>query len=286
MESVHNRKSVGLVLVALLLFVCVMATLAVLVSRVVGYTKAEYYNMVELDGHIIESEMEIFHLTYDNASGVTTVKGIEGNTDKLIAPGTSNRFEFTLHNILEYPVTYFMTMEARVDGTDLWLPVEARVWDGSGRYLLGDAADKADVLALNTVADSGALDVDGYAPYTLEWEWPFEWGDDEYDTMLGNLSVEDDIGLTVIIRVLAEYDIPDDPTPGAESTPSAEPTPGTESTPTPPGSGTHDTPKTGDDAQIVLFALVFVGSLTGLCVVLPASGRKRKRAEDNERNEA
>jgi hypothetical protein len=39
-------------------------------------------------------------------------------------------------------------------------------------------------------------------PYILQWRWPFDI-DDEYDTMLGNLAVEEDISLTIVIRTTA-----------------------------------------------------------------------------------
>ena len=264
METAHNRKSTWLGMAALLLFTCVMASLAVLCSRVVGYTKADYYNTVALDDRIIQTELEIFHLSYDNDSGETTVKGLTGNTDKLIAPGTSNVFEFTLHNPVDYSIDYIMTMEARVDGTELALPVKARVWDRTNRYLLGSPSRMPDVMALNTVKDTGELGPDRYAPYTIEWEWPFEWGNDEYDTMLGNLAVDQDLRLTVIIRVLAEYDEePDNPNAG-------------------------NPPKTGDDSQLTLLALLCVSSFAGfVCFVLPLfrSRREKKLAEGDERYE-
>lgn len=264
MEASYNRKHAWLGLTALFLLVCVMASLAILVSRVVGYTKAEYYNTVALDDPIIQRELEIFRLTYDNASGETTVKGVEGSADKLIAPGTTNLFEFTLHNPLDYSIDYIMTMEARVEGTELRLPVKARVWDYTNRYLLGSPDEMPDVLELNTVEDTGELGPDRYAPYTIEWEWPFEWGDDEYDTMLGNLAVDRDLTLTVVVRVLAEYD----------------------EEPDNPDAGEH--PKTGDDSQLALFALMGGVSLTGFVVVLLPlfKSRRKKLAEGDERHES
>lgn len=258
MESAYNRRYAWLGMAALILFVCVMASLALLCSRVVGYTKAEYYNTVALDDPIIETELEIFHLSYDNASGETTVRGVTGNTDKLIAPGTTNVFDFTLHNPVNYSIDYIMTMEARVDGTELSLPVKARVWDYTNRYLLGSPEEMPDVMELNTVKATGELGPDRYAPYSLEWEWPFEWGNDEFDTMLGNLAVDQELRLTVVIHVLAEYDeAPDDP-------------------------GAGKPPKTGDDSQLTLFALLFMASFVGFVILLLPlikSRREEKRAE-------
>ena len=254
MRADHKRKRSGIVVAVILLLVCEMASLSALCSRVVGYTQAKFYNLVTISGDLLETELEIFHLSYDE-SGKMTVYGGEGNSDKLIAPGTSNIFEFTVHNPLEYTIDYIMTMEAKVDGTDIRIPVNARVWDYTNRYLLGSPDEMPDITELNTVEENAALGADKYAPYSLEWEWPFGWGDDEYDTMLGNLTVDDDITLTVVIRIIAEYDVPntDDPPPGLDGP-----------------------PNTGDDSHIWLFCLIAVVSLVGILFLLFYDGRKDK----------
>lgn len=152
-----------------------------------------------------ETEVEIFKMSYDNESGEITVQNNNDGIDKLLAPGTSNEYTFTLENSGNVPLDYTMSMEASF-GTEYTIPVYARVRQYDGSYLLGSAQNMRDALDINTVGDSGVLGVGRCAVYTLEWEWPFEQDADEYDTMLGNLAVDDDITFTVKILTKAEAD--------------------------------------------------------------------------------
>ena len=196
-----------------------------------------------------ETDIEIFRVTYENGSGQVTVNSENG--DKLLAPGTENTYSFALENTGNNALEYTMSMEAYfTDGTHV-IPVEARVRSHEGGYLCGTAEEYVPVLELNQVHDEGTLRVGYIMPYTLEWRWPFEI-DDEYDTMLGNLAVEEDISLTIIIRTTASYT----PDPG-------------------PGSGI---PKTGDTSQIGLMMTIMVASAAGLMILLIP---KRKREEGN-----
>lgn len=212
----------------------------------------------------MEAEVEIFKFSYDE-TGKVTVIGPEGNPDKLFAPGTSNLYQFTLRNPGDVALNYTLSMEAYYTGTDgLWIPIYTRVWDYTNTYLVGSPDEQVDVLELNTVDNYTAkLGAGRYAVYNLEWEWPFEREDengditenDIYDTMLGDLAVEKDLTLTIVIRTYAEYDEDAD------------------------GPGLTKPPKTGDESQVLLFSLLCGGSFVGLCGMIFAavkSGRKEK----------
>lgn len=300
MQKKRKLNIAGIGVLVAVLILCELVSTTVLFSRMISYTQAKFVNVMSLTEKSepggtnsnssdettagettapteetttrseqgtgkhpefrMEAEAEIFRFSYDNDSGEITVTGGEGNTDKLIAPGTSNLYQFTLQNPGDVSLDYTLTMEAYVTGTDLWIPVNARVWDYTNKYLVGSTDSMVDVMELNTVNESAELGAGRYAVYNLEWEWPFEWGDDEYDTMLGDLAVEDDLALTIVIRTVAEYDEnPDDP-----------------------NAGEIKPPQTGDDSNLVLLSLLCVGSFIGLCVMLFAffkSGRKEKQAE-------
>ena len=203
------------------------------------------------------AEAEIFRFTYDETGRLTVISN-NGGGDKLIAPGTSNRYRFTLENPGDVALDYNLTMEAYVTGTDLRLPVNVSMWDYKNKYIVGSADEKADVLELNTVNETAELGAGRYASYTLEWEWPFEWGNDEYDTLIGNLAADDDIELTIIIRTVAEYDEePDDPSAGIP-------------------------PKTGDDSYTAYLAAVCAVSFIAICLLLFVGGR-RKNVSGGER---
>lgn len=198
-----------------------------------------------------ETDVEIFRISYENGSGQVTVNS--NNGEKVLAPGTANEYRFTLENSGMAALDYELTMEAYFSDDALPIPVVARVTDYKGNYLAGSAEGKVDVLELNNVKQSGALTAGYVAPYTLEWEWPFE-GDDGYDTMLGNLAVDQDITLTIVIKTVATYC----PNPDI----------------------IEGNPKTGDTGNIQLAFTMMMASGAGLLVILLLP--KRKREEENE----
>ena len=299
-KSKKSASWIGVVVAILILLE--LASMTVLFSRMVTYTQAKFANVLSLidePGTVTESvadpaagttsgtdttvsdtegfkkhpefrmeaEVEIFKFTYDE-TGKITVIGPEGNEDKLIAPGTSNLYQFTLANPGDVALDYHLEMEAYVTGTDLWLPVNARVWDYTGKYLVGSPEEMPDVMELNTVSEDAELGAGRNAVYNLEWEWPFERPDengditenDIYDTMLGNLAVDEDLTLHIVIRTVAEYDeTPDNPNAGV------------------------NTPPTGDETMTDFFLVLMALSFLGICVLLLYS-RKSDR-DDREQTE-
>lgn len=190
-----------------------------------------------------ETDIEIFRVSYENGGGQTTVSS--GSGENVLAPGTANTYSFALENTGSHNVKYEMSMEAFfTDGTHV-IPVQARVCDHQGNYFAGTADSYVDVMELNTVSDAGRLRPGYIMPYTLQWQWPFE-TDDAYDTMLGDLAVEEDITLTIVIRTLASY------VPEADG----------------------GIPKTGDTTPIGLLATIMVCSAGGLLFLLLPRRRK------------
>ena len=284
-----KKQANSIIAVILLLVLLLVVSLSVLFSRVVPYTRAEFPNVhsllenevfetpisetevtiIETDDkdHIgnpkfeMDFEADIFKTYYDE-TGKTTVDTSDG--DNLIAPGTGNVYQFTLANTGDVALDYTMQVEAWVEGTDLWLPVNARMWDHTNRYLLGSADAMPDVLELDGITDSAELGAGRNAIYNIEWEWPFEREvvseEDQYDTMLGDLAVTDDLELHIRIRTYAEYDEkPDDP-----------------------DAGLYNPPNTGDESQLALLIVLCIGSFIGICVMLFAffkSGRKEEEQQ-------
>lgn len=187
-----------------------------------------------------ETDVEIFRISYDNETGETTVRSLDG--DKVLAPGVGSSYSFELENTGNVSLDYTLEMDAWFSDTEYPIPVFVRVTNGAGEDLLGTEAEMVDVLRLKEVSEAGTIAAGFVRGYTLHWEWPFEL-DDEYDTMLGNLAVEQDISLTIQIRTTA--------------TCSADPDA--------PG-GDH--PATGDTAQVGMYAVLMVLSLAGILFIL------------------
>ena len=187
-----------------------------------------------------ETDVEIFSIQYDNESGETTVRSTDGV--KILAPGTGSTYHFALENTGNVSLDYTLEMEAWFTDAAYPIPVAASVVGHEGEYLLGSAEEMVDVLRLEEVRQSGAIAAGNIMPYALNWEWPFEL-DDVYDTMLGNMAVNQDLTLTVVIKTTASYsEDPDEP-------------------------GGFP-PKTGDMAHIELYAVMMVVSMAGIIAIL------------------
>lgn len=208
-----------------------------------------------------ETEVDIFKVSYKNGRKEITVNGKKESGDKLIAPGTKNKYIFTLENTSNITLGYTLTMEAYIKGTKKEIPINVRVWDYKQKYLLGSNKQKEDVLKLNNVNEKASLGKGRCAIYFLEWEWPFDWGDDEYDTMLGNLSAKKDITLTVKIKTTASWDKnPEHASNGLLS------------------------PKTGQDQAIIRYLMIaFITAIlvAGITFFL---GFVKKKKDDEEKN--
>ena len=147
--------------------------------------------------------IEIFHKEYGGDYPITV---LTNNGDKLIAPGTTEEYTFSLKNTGDVPLTYKMWVESYIDPEAPRIPIEVKMKDSSGSWLTGSEADWAEFLSLNDVSDEGTLAVSSYANYSLSWLWPYESGDDPYDTWLGNRAVDEDLSVKIIIHVMACYD--------------------------------------------------------------------------------
>ena len=76
-------------------------------------------------------------------------------------------------------------------------PISVRLTNTSGDYLIGDKNTYVPVerAILSTHAD--LLGAYSYETYELEIYWPYESGNDSYDTFLGNLSAEKEVWVTM-----------------------------------------------------------------------------------------
>lgn len=195
------------------------------------------------------NDINIFKIAYDNVTGDITVDGVG---DKVIAPGTSNSYYFELVNDGDCGVDYSVIMNATLSNNVTSIPVEVKLSDYTGRYLVGSETTWNDVLDIKDIKEEGQLSSGNKMRYNFSWQWPFESGNDEYDTFLGNLAVNEDITLTITINTLATANV--DAVGGVE---------------------------TGDNSQIMTYAII-AGVAGCAMLLLLFMGKKRKDDEDED----
>lgn len=203
-------------------------------------------------GGVYHKEIQVFHAEYGE-NGEITVKSAAG--DRVVAPGTENQYDLYVRNVGEVPIRYeleaqsFLTVV--IDGEEVQIPVDASFSNPNDSYLLGAENSLEHLGGLDGVKDSQGLSANRQAKYTLTWGWPYD-GDDEFDTLLGNLAAEgEELTVKVAFNVTASYD--------------------------PDASG--GTPMTGDMTSIGLWVALFVISAFALIILLFL--RKKEQDEEN-----
>lgn len=205
-------------------------------------------------GEVYHKEIQVFYAEYDE-SGEVTVKSDFG--DRVVAPGTENRYDLYVRNVGKVPISYILEAESRitvdVNGKQTEIPIKASFYTPRGIYLLGEEESLDNLGKLDGVKDGSGLSPENQAKYTLCWSWPFD-GDDEFDTLLGNLAAEGEaLTVKVAFNVTASYD--------------------------PDAAG--GMPITGDTSSVGLWVAVFVIS-TFILIILLFS---RKKENDEEKSE-
>lgn len=203
-------------------------------------------------GEVYHKEIQVFYAEYGK-DGEITVKSDFG--DKVVAPGTENSYNLYVRNVGKVPISYILEAESRitvdVNGQQTEIPIEASFYTPRSSYLLGGEESLENLGKLDGVKDSSGLSPDHQAKYTLCWSWPFD-GDDEFDTLLGNLAAEgEELTVKVAFNVTAAYD----PNAGGGS------------------------PITGGSSNIGLWVALFVISTFTLIILLFL--RKREQDEEN-----
>ena len=205
-------------------------------------------------GEVYHKEIQVFYAEYGK-DGEITVKSDFG--DKVVAPGTENSYNLYVRNVGKVPISYILEAESRitvdVNGKQIEIPVEASFYTPHGSYLLGGEESLDNLGKLDGVKDSSGLSPRHQAKYTLCWSWPFD-GDDEFDTLLGNLAAEgEELTVKVAFNVTAAYD--------------------------PNAAG--GAPMTGDSSAIGLWVALLVISAFAFIILLFL----RKREQDEEKSQ-
>lgn len=161
----------------------------------------------------INTDVDLFKAAYANDNGEITVESLSG--DKIIAPGTSNEYEFSLKNTGNISLNYTMLLDSVFTLLNQDLPMQVRLRSGD-RWILGSENSWADAESLSGIIESGTVDANKYVVYTFEWRWPFETDVDDNlilndlnDTVIAEAAVNQDVTFKLSIKTQSEV------TPGA-----------------------------------------------------------------------
>lgn len=211
--------------------------------------------------------VEIFRVSYENGENQVTMAGSDGA--KIIAPGAKNSYTFKLKNTGDVALYYGVNVDIYFSHDGIDIPVKGRLCRYDGTWIAGDQDTYVDMAELEEVVDIFEVGVGHFVPYTLEWCWPFE-GDDDFDTMLGNLAAKEDVVLTMVIWTNAWMH---------EDPESEGGIPGTSG-----GLGGLGGVDTGDHSTVILWlamAIIFFILLI-VMIILKIVDRKREGAEADE----
>ena len=208
-----RKQWVWIMLMVNIVFVLVLMTLGIFALRI-GNTLPEGTDIlfivaknpsaeVEDESGIVwekHTNVDIFKSSYKNGNGEFTV--VSNNGDKVFAPGTATSYKFTAQNsgnmAVDYTIDLNFVLKSGGEKMDLTnFPISVRLTNTSGDYLIGDKNTYVPVerAILSTHAD--LLGAYSYETYELEIYWPYESGNDSYDTFLGNLSAEKEVWVTM-----------------------------------------------------------------------------------------
>lgn len=210
-KKTYNRISLsGLWLTVVLLAVLILATLALLASFILGYVEGDP-NIIELmcdsgamddvygdippgavpgmeaeDTQVrweVETSVDLFKTVYTGPDGAITVESADGS--KLIAPGTSNSYEFTLKNTGNIALDYTLMLEGvfRLENKDI--PMFVRL-SRDGEWIMGGKDRWIHVDEMNDTSEGNTLPRGETAVYQFEWMWPYEM-DDQTDILIGDI---------------------------------------------------------------------------------------------------
>lgn len=206
------------------------------------------------DGNAVwetETQIAIFDVNYEGEGQKITVQSSGG--DKVIAPGTTQSYTFKVKNTGEVALDYLVDIDAYVTPEDTKIPVDSRLVRYDGEWIVGGNEKYVEIEMLDKAEDSGTLSAGKYGYYTLDWVWNFESGDDEYDTLLGNEAVQENLTFTIEIHTVATV----------SENPDAE--------------GGLTSIQTGDSTNISLILLVSAGAVVFLFLLIVLKKKNDER---------
>lgn len=203
-----------------------------------------------------------------------------GKADHVVAPGTKNDYVFSIANSFNKEVKYHLEITGGNDST-YSIPVELEIVDDSGKTLTNG---KVLIKDLPEIVTTGYVDAQKAKNFSINWEWPFENGTDQYDTLLGNKAADEEIACHLNINVVAELE--DEPAPPVDDTskPNSKPDDHSDKT-SKPASDQNDSDKpviTGDSTNTFVVYLVVILALSACTAIIVVLTTKKKKDTDED----
>lgn len=196
--SVRSIFWVGIAILAILLVMSII----VLSACIIQHAQAD--RRAVLIRSSMDSELDIFSIYYKNDDGEITVCGLDGN--KVIAPGTDVEYTLRIRNADTCALDYVLMSGIELT-SEHELPILVRVLDPEDAYIIGSAKEWVPISSLHELEMQGTLSAGQAVEYTFQWMWRYEGGDDEYDTMLGNLEDGAGIEMSLTLSALENTDV-------------------------------------------------------------------------------
>ena len=195
-----SRGTVLWVLLVIILFLFLVTTI-ILGSRLYELATRDKYT-VDMGLGNLDGSIELFRIEYENELGEITVQGL--NADNVVAPGTTVSYDLRLRNQDDLVIDFLMTPTAEFLTGDP-VPVEFKIKDDYGNYILGSDTEWASAETMNGLAHKGSIHPGEVFTYHISWQWVFDAGDEQngYDTYLGNVTGENPPGIIVGVETQA-----------------------------------------------------------------------------------
>ena len=117
------------------------------------------------------TNIDLFHASYTDEQGNVKVKSEDGQ--KIIAPGTSSRYSFSVTNNDIARLNYELTMEGGFSQELANIPLQFRLYQGT-EWLVGSSDTWGTLEDVNSLDVQTDLASGGTDAYQLEWQWPYE----------------------------------------------------------------------------------------------------------------
>ena len=170
-----------------------------LVTRLINFTFIDD-RAVSLRSSMDES-LDVFAMEYENDTGDITIKGHDG--EKVIAPGSDVEYTLRLRNTDRVALNY--SFEPDLEYTSEYkLPIVVRLLDDNDNYVIGSPTKWVPLDKISGKKLEGTLMQNETAEYKFQWKWPFESGDDAYDTFLGSATFDTNVGVELLFSIHSE----------------------------------------------------------------------------------